>query len=288
MGILEDAYEYGIYYYRSHSHGMGLQSAMDGLRNVQSLSIQAIPNFFKEYRDYPYTHSNSELVQQAIYLGLLNEGADRIQRVVKSEYGHLRGEYFASGMMGEFTGERQEHRRVVNLKGTPLDFLMDNFRISTGQSPDKEAIEQLKLIEQMGDRIARQHGATSKNINWLSINLYLHHGMTHILPEHISEIQEEIEELFREPSIKEELKDAKAVYNDYKYNIVLAWYGGSQITVFYNGKEENVITLGGVPNDAKIAEQAMYEITKEPDYPEFLANDEKTYKEFLKLSGHSA
>ena len=37
-----------------------------------------------------------------------------------------------------------------------------------------------------------------------------------------------------------------------RYNIILAWFGGSQIHAYYNGKEINVVSVGGVPRDSEI------------------------------------
>lgn len=287
MAIIEDAYQFGLDHAIGKTSGFGIKSKLENLSGARDISMALVPEFFSEYREYPYTKSNAELVFQTIYYAVLDKLTDLLKNNIKMDFSKFRAEIFASKMFGEFTGERQAVRQSVNIGNTPLERLVNNFTISTGHKPDLYALEELKRIIDIGDRIARKHGATKANIDWSSLNLYLQPGMTQISAEHINEIREALEELFTEPSIREELKDAKAIYNDHRYNIILAWFGGSQIHAYYNGKEINVVSVGGVPRDKIQAEIVMSEITKEPEYPEYLATDQEQYKEFLKMSGHS-
>lgn len=287
MGIIEDAYQFGQEKAIAKARGHGITGISESLLRGQDIAASLVPQFFTEYREYSYTKSNADVVFQAIYFGIVDKIADQLKYNIKSEFTKFRAQIFASGMFSEFTGEKTPIRRTVEAKGTPLQKLMQNYTISTGRKPDAYAISQLEYIVNLGDRIARQHGATKDNINWTDFNLYLQPGMERISPEHILEIKENLEELFTEPTVKEMLKDAKAIFNDHKYNLVLAWYGGSQITAFYKDKEIGIVTLGSTPTSAEQAEYVMSQMPKvDEEYPEYFASDEKTFNELVRIKEH--
>ena len=56
------------------------------------------------------------------------------------------------------------------------------------------------------------------------INLYVQPNMSAIPRESINEIIEDYRELFTPPTIREELRDAKAIYNDHRYGIIYVIY----------------------------------------------------------------
>lgn len=283
MGIIEDAYQFGFDHAQTYSE-MGLDGEIKSLQRGQDIAVKLTPEFFSDYKDYKYTKSNADIVFQIIYFGVMNRILEWLKYSVNDNFSKLKAQLFVANMFGELTGEKSAIRSEVRREGSPLHVLIHNYTISTGHAPDQDAIRQLQFVVDIGDRIARQHGATVKNINWSDVDLYLQPGMIRISDEHIREIQEDFNELFSEPTIREELKDAKAIYNDQHYNIIVAWYGGSQLTGFYKGKEIGVITLNNPPVDAKQAEYIMSHLylTRE-SYPEIFANDETTYKELMSM-----
>lgn len=287
MGIIEDAYQFGLENGLKRSRSTTIPAIIDDFRYSTDLAMSLTPEFFNEYKEYNYTKSGAEIVFQAIYFAVLDKVADKLKYNIKSGYTGLKAQEFASGLFGEVTGSKVRREPVVGLPGTPLQRLAGNFTVSTGHKPDSYALSQLEYIVNLGDGIARQHGATKNNINWAGLNLYLHPGMKQISPEHMSEIREELTELFTEPTMREELKDAKAIFNDHKYGLILAWYGGQQITAFYRGKEIGIVTLGGVPKDAEGAERTMSLMTKEKEYPEYFASEQGIYEELIKIKKQS-
>ena len=130
-------------------------------------------------------------------------------------------------------------------------------------------------------KIARSAGRTENNVNWGEINLYVQPNMSAIPRESINEIIEDYRELFTPPTIREELRDAKAIYNDHRYGIIIAWFGGSTFSVFYKGKEVGMFTR--TANSVNEAERIMAEMAKSPDFPESVATDEEAYREFINL-----
>ena len=288
MGIIEDAYQFGLENGLKSSRSTIIPTVIEDLRHATDVAMSLTPEFFNEYKEYHYTKDSAEVVFQVIYFGVLDKIADKLKYHIKTGFTKLRAQEFASGLFGEITGNKGRRERVVEVPGTPLEKLVGNFTVATGHKPDNYALSQLEYIVNLGDRIARGHGMSKNNINWTSLNLYLQPGMTRISPEHFTEIREDFDELFTEPTIREELKDAKAIFIDQKYNLVLAWYGGQQIHAFYKGKEIGLVSLGDVPKDSKDAEQVMFLMTKEESYPEYFAGESEILDELMRKKNQSA
>lgn len=282
MGIIEDAYQFGVDNGLRKSRSTTITAIFDDVPRATELAMALTPEFFDEYREYHYTKRAAEIAYQAIYFGVLDRIVDKLKYNIKTGYTKLKAQEFGSALFGE-VGTTVRRERVVNIPGTPLEKLVANFTVSTGHKPDGYALSQLEHLVRIGDRIARDHGMSKNNIDWDSLNLYLHPGMTKISPEHFTEIREDLEELFTEPTISEELKDAKAIYNDHRYGIILVWYGGTQIHAFFKGKEIDLVSLGSVPKDPKDAERVMSLMTKEEDYPEYFAATPEIYDELMKI-----
>ena len=102
--------------------------------------------------------------------------------------------------------------------------------------------------------------------------------------ESINEIIEHYRELFTPTTMREELKDAKAIYNDHRYGIIIAWYGGLYFYVFYKQKEIGMWSVSSPPSNAEEAERIMKESAEEdPDFPEDIADDEEIINELISL-----
>lgn len=288
MGIIEDAYQFGLENGLKSSRSTTIPTVIEDLRHANDAAMSLTPEFFNEYKEYHYTKDSAEIVFQVIYFGVLDKIADKLKYHIKTGFTKLRAQEFASGLFSEITGNKGRRERVVEVPGTPLERLVENFTVSTGHKPDSYALSQLEYIVNLGDRIARGHGMSKNNINWTSLNLYLQPGMTRISPEHFTEIREDFDELFTEPTMREELKDAKAIFNDHKYGLILAWYGGFTINAFYQGKEIGIRTLHDVPKDSKEAEQIMSIMTKEEGYPEYFASELEIYEDLVRKKNQSA
>ena len=281
MSMIEDAQEFGKSYGAKGCYGT-YSERLKCLQNARATAASLVPKFFKDYPDYRYIRSNAEIVFQVLYFTVNDEILKLLIWTNEENYKKFTAEIFANDLYNDLTGERSGIRRSIPAQKTPYTALEENYIIETGLQPSELVKQQLRYIVSAITKIARSAGYTENNLNWNDVNLHLQPNLTSIPRESISEIIEEYRELFTPPTIREELKDAKAIYNDYRYGIIIAWFGGSTFNVFYKGKE-----IGMFGNDAATsveqAQKIMAETVNSPDYPEFVANDEETYRELENL-----
>ena len=281
MSMIEDAQEFAKTY-GVDRYPKTYPERLKCLQNARSAAASLVPKFFKDYPDYRYVRANAEIVFQVLYFTINDEILKLLTRANEENYKKFTADLLANDLYNGFTGKRSGIRRSMPERKTPYEALEENYIIETGLQPSETVKQQLKYIVSEITRIARSAGYNENNVNWNDVDLHLQPNLTSIPRESISEILEYYKELFLPPTIREQLKGAKAIYNDYRYGIVIAWFGGTSFNVYYKGRE-----IGMFNDDAatsvEAAQKIMAETANSPDFPEFPADDEETYRELVNL-----
>ena len=280
MPMIEDAYEFGTTYATRGCFGKYTER-IKCLQNARATAASLVTKFFHDYPDYRYNKANADVVFQVLYFAVNHEILKLLMETNDNNYKKFTAEVFANNLYEGFTGEKSGIRRSVPASKTPYEALEENYIIESGLQPNELVKQQLRYIVSEITKIAHSAGRTENNVNWGEINLYVQPNMSAIPRESIDEIIEDYRELFTPPTIREELRDAKAIYNDHRYGIIIAWFGGSTFSVFYKGKEVGMFTR--TANSVNEAERIMAEMAKSPDFPESVATDEEAYREFISL-----
>jgi len=280
MSMIDDAYEFGTNYGARGCYG-SYNERLACLQSARSTAISLVTKFFQDYPDYRYNKTNAEIVFQVLYFAVNHEILKLLLTTNDDNYKKFTAEIFANNLYNEFSGSKSNIRRSVPASKAPYDALVENYIIETGLQPNELVKQQLRYIVSEITKIARSAGASEKNVNWSEIDLYVQPNMSAIPRESINEIIEDYKELFTPPTINEELKDAKAIYNDHHYGIVIAWFGGSTFNVYYKGREVGMFTR--TANNVNEAQKIMAETAKSPDFPESMATDEEVYRELIDL-----
>ena len=283
MSIIEDAYEYGKSY-GSKNCEYGYKDRLKCLVSARTIATSLVSQFFKDYPDYRYNQINASIVFQAIYFGTNDNILDYLKHINTNDYKKFSAMIFAENLYSDLTGEKGSVRRVLPQSKTPLEALEETYTIETGLQPSDFVKRQLQYIQNSITQIAKKAGRTENNVNWNEVELHLQPNQEIMPRESINETIEDYREIFTPTTMREELRDAMAIYNDHRYGIIIAWYGGSTFNVFYKQKEIGMWSVSSPPRNANEAEQIMKTRAEEdPNFPEDIANDQETYNELISL-----